>query len=210
MAAFESSLAPVALSPIVMKAVALGVNEQQIETFLLPVQANNHPIYNPSLDYSVYLSQPFFFVLFQILILLTTVYSIGSELKFGSAGEWLEMARGNILTAVAGKLLPYTLIFSSIGILANYVLFGPLHIPFAGSLWLMNAVTVLFIIATQALAVFIYSVFPKIAYIISVVSMVGSLGATLSGVTFPVTAMYAPVHAASYLFPVRHLSLIHI
>ena len=158
------------------------------------------------MDYSIYLSQPFFFVLFQILILLTTVYSIGSELKFGGVGEWLETARGNILTAVAGKLLPYTLIFSSIGILANYVLFGPLHIPFAGSLWLMNAVTVLFIIATQALAVFIYSVFPKIAYIISVVSMVGSLGATLSGVTFPVTAMYAPVHAASYLFPVRHFT----
>ena len=81
------------------------------------------------MDYSIYLSQPFFFVLFQILILLTTVYSIGGELKFGSAGEWLKTARGNILTAVAGKLLPYTLIFSSIGILANYVLFGPLHIP---------------------------------------------------------------------------------
>ncbi len=170
MAAFENTLAPVALSPIVMQAEALGVSGEQI------------------------------------LILLTTVYSIGSELKFGSAGEWLKAARGNILTAVAGKLLPYTLIFSFIGILANYVLFGPLHIPFAGSLWLMNAVAVLFIIATQALAVFIYSVFPKIAYIISVVSMVGSLGATLSGVTFPVTAMYAPVHAASYLFPVRHFT----
>ena len=39
------------------------------------------------MDYSIYLSQPFFFVLFQILILLTTVYSIGGELKFGSAGE---------------------------------------------------------------------------------------------------------------------------
>ena len=60
--------------------------------------------------------------------------------------------------------------------------------------------------ATQALAVLIFSIFPKIAYIISVVSMVGSLGATLSGVTFPVTAMYAPVHAASYLFPVRHFT----
>ena len=65
MADFESSLAPVALSPILMKAVALGVNEQQIETFLLPVQANNHPIYNPSLDYSVYLSQPFFLYSFR-------------------------------------------------------------------------------------------------------------------------------------------------
>ena len=206
MAAFENTLAPVALSPIVMQAEALGVSGEQIQTFLLPVEASTHPLYNPDMDYSIYLSQPFFFVLFQILILLTTVYSIGGELKFGSAGEWLKTARGNILTAVAGKLLPYTLIFSSIGILANYVLFGPLHIPFAGSLWLMNAVTVLFIIATQALAVFIYSAFPKIAYIISVVSMVGSLGATLSGVTFPVTAMYAPVHAASYLFPVRHFT----
>ncbi|MGG6549028.1 UNVERIFIED_CONTAM: ABC transporter permease, partial [Prevotella sp. 15_C9] len=43
-------------------------------------------------------------------------------------------------------------------------------------------------------------------YIISIVSMVGSLGATLSGVTFPVTSMYPPVHAASYLFPVRHFT----
>ena len=94
MAAFESSLAPVALSPIVMKAVALGVNEQQIETFLLPVQANNHPIYNPSLDYSVYLSQPFFFVLFQVLVLLITVYAVGSEIKFGTAGQWLQAAGG--------------------------------------------------------------------------------------------------------------------
>ena len=71
---------------------------------------------------------------------------------------------------------------------------------------MMNLMTVLFIIATQALAVFIFSIFPKIAYIISVVSMVGSLGATLSGVTFTVTAMYAPVRAASYLFPVRHFT----
>ena len=31
--------------------------------------------------------------------------------------------------------------------------------------------------------------------------MVGSLGATLSGVTFPVTNMYPLVRDASYLFP---------
>ena len=55
MAAFETSLAPVSLSPIVMQAVALGVEQDKITTFLLPVQASNHPIYNPSLDYSVYL-----------------------------------------------------------------------------------------------------------------------------------------------------------
>lgn len=217
MAAFETTLAPVALSPIVVQAEALGVGQEQIQTFLLPVEANTHPLYNPDMDYSIYLSQPFFFVLFQILILLVTVYAIGREFKFGTTQEWIGAAtpagknpanlrNADMLTAVAGKLLPYTVMFSVIGILANYVLFGLMNIPFQGSLWLMNIVTVLFIMATQALAVLIFSIFPKIAYIISVVSMVGSLGATLSGVTFPVTAMYAPVHAASYLFPVRHFT----
>lgn len=217
MAAFETTLAPVALSPIVVQAEALGVGQEQIQTFLLPVEANTHPLYNPNMDYSIYLSQPFFFVLFQILILLVTVYAIGSEFKFGTTQEWMGAAtpagkdpanlrNADMLTAVAGKLLPYTVMFSVIGILANYVLFGLMNIPFQGSLWLMNIVTVLFIMATQALAVLIFSIFPKIAYIISVVSMVGSLGATLSGVTFPVTAMYAPVHAASCLFPVRHFT----
>ena len=82
MAAFETALAPVALSPIAMEAVSLGVSQEQITTFLLPVQSSMHPLYNPDLDYSIYLSQPFFYVLFQILILLITVYIIGSELKF--------------------------------------------------------------------------------------------------------------------------------
>ena len=90
--------------------------------------------------------------------------------------------------------------------MANYILYGVVHIPFHGSLLMMNFMTLIFIIATQALAVFIFSIFPRIAYIISIVSMIGSLGATLSGVTFPVTSMYPPVHAASYLFPVRHFT----
>lgn len=206
MAAFETSLAPVSLSPIVMQAVALGVEQDKITTFLLPVQASNHPIYNPSLDYSVYLSQPFFFVLFQVLILLITVYAVGIEIKFRTADEWLFVAKGNMVTAVLGKLLPYTIIFILIGWLANYVMFGILHIPFQGSWLLMNMLTALFVVATQALGLFLFSLFPAISLIISIVSMVGSLGATLSGVTFPVPNMYPLVRDASYLFPVRHFT----
>ncbi len=203
MAAFESSLAPVALSPIVMKAVALGVNEQQIETFLLPVQANNHPIYNPSLDYSVYLSQPFFFVLFQVLVLLITVYAVGSEIKFRTAGEWLQAAGGDITIAVIGKLLPYTLIFSLIGILAT--------------LSCSASCTYLFkeLVATQWNDGTCHYRHPGTGSVhLLPVSCRGNhhqyrihgriTGATLSGVTFPVLNMYPLVRDASYLFPVRH------
>ncbi len=202
--AFSSLLQTLALSPVVMQATAMGVGEKQITSFLLPVKGNSHPLFNPDLDYSVYLSNPFFFVFFQVIILLTTVYTIGSELKFGTAATWLATARLNMVVAVAGKLLPYTVIFSLMSVLANYIMFGVMQIPFPGSFWPLNLSAIWFVIATQALAVFIFSIFPVLSIIISIVSMVGSLGATLSGVTFPVPAMYEPVYISSYLFPVRH------
>ncbi len=83
-----------------------------------------------------------------------------------------------------------------------------MHIPFDGSYLMVNLVSILFIVSTQYFAIFIFSLFPAIALIISIGSMVGSLGATLSGVTFPVPNMYPLVYGASFLFPIRHYTLI--
>ena len=202
--AFESVLEPIALSPIVMQATSMGVEEEQTISFLVPVTAQSHPLNNPDLDYAVYLSNPFFFILLQVLVLLVTTYTLGSEVKFKTYPAWFAAADDNIFIAVVAKLLPYTVIFSLMAVLANYVMFGLLHIPFACSMWALNGAAVLFIIATQALGVWLFSLFPAMSIIISIISMVGSLGATLSGVTFPTASMYPMVHAASYLLPVRH------
>ncbi len=207
--AFETVLRQISTGPIVMQATALGIDEEQITTFLVPVRASNHPLFNPDLDYSIYLSNPFFFIFFQVIILLTTVYAVGSEIKFGTGRDWLSAAGGNIVVAVGGKLLPYTVIFSLMSILANYVMFGVMHIPFNCGFWPLNGTAILFVISTQALGLFIFSLFPALSLIISIVSMVGSLGATLSGVTFPAPSMYAPVYYTSYLFPVRHFTEIY-
>lgn len=202
--AFETVLHTLSMSPVVSEATALGINEKEIETFLVPINAQSHPLFNPDLDYSVYLSNPFFFILLQVIILLVTVYAVGSEIKFKTGDGWLATAQGNMVTAIIGKLLPYTVIFILMGILGNYVMFGIMHIPFSCGFWPLNLTTALFVIATQALGVFLFSLFPAISIIISIVSMVGSLGATLSGVTFPVPFMFPAVYYASFLFPVRH------
>ena len=136
--------------------------------------------------------------------MLVTTYSIGSEGKFHTSANWLAVADGNIWVAVTAKLLPYSFIFIVMSILANYVFFGVMHIPMDCGFWALNFTSALLVIATQALAVFLFSLFPALSIIISIVSMVGSLGATLGGVTFPVPHMFAPVYYASYLFPVRH------
>lgn len=204
MAAFETVLKTISLSPIIMQATALGVSPEQTQAFLLPVNTQGHPLFNPDLDYSVYLSQPFFFIFLQVLILLTTVYAIGSEIKFRTGNEWLATANGNILVAVTAKLLPYTIIYIIMSVLANYVLFGIMELPFSCGFLPLNLSAALFVLATQALGVFVFSLFPAISIIISIVSMIGSLGATLSGVTFPAPSMYPIVYHASFLFPVRH------
>lgn len=202
--AFETVLKTLSLGPVVMQAVALGVSPNQVTSFLLPVKASSHPLFNPDLDYSVYLSNPFFFIFLQVIILLTTVYAVGSEIKFKTGDDWLASARQNMVVAVAGKLLPYTFIYITMSVFANYVMFGVMHIPFSCSFWALNLTAALFVIASQALGVFLFSLFPALSIVISLVSMVGSLGATLSGVTFPVSSMFTPVYYASYLFPVRH------
>ena len=201
---FETLLKQVSVTPIVTEAVGLGESQTNITSFLVPVSEEETVSYNANRNYAIYLSQPFFFVFLQVLLLLVTTYALGSESKFGTSDEWLESAHGNIGIAVLGKLLPYTILFAAVGILANVVFFNWMQMPLPCSIWTMNGITILFIFATQALALILYSIFPVLSLIISVVSMIASLGATLSGVTFPVSFMDTPVYAASYLFPVRH------
>ena len=201
---FETLLDEISVTPIVTEAIGLGESESTITSFLMPVSEMEFLAYNDSRNYAIYLSQPFYFVLLQILLLLVTTYALGSESKSGTSNELLKVAQGNMGIALLGKLLPSTLIFIIMGIFANVVFFGWMKMPIPCSLWTMNGVTILFILATQALALFLYSIFPALSLIISVVSMFGSLGATLSGVTFPVEFMDTPVYWASFLFPVRH------
>lgn len=200
----ERLLKGVSIEPIVTQAIGLGVTDREITSFLMPVAQQIHPIYNPTRNYTVYLSPLFFFVLLQVLLLLVTVYALGSEGKFGTVDEWLRTANGHIGIAVIAKLFPYILLFVGMGLFANWVFYGMMHLPILGNWFLLNGITILFLCATQALALCLFAVFPALSIIISIVSMVGSLGATLSGITFPVSSMYMPVYIVSFLFPIRH------
>ncbi|MBR4996972.1 MAG: ABC transporter permease [Bacteroidaceae bacterium] len=208
MSGFEQALLPVRMAPIVVDAVDLGATQTSVETFLLPMTSDDHALYNPSLNYATYLTVPIFYIMFQILVLLVTLYAVGSERKEGTASAWLAAARGKVWVAACSKLMPYTLLFVAEALLAGVVFFRFMAIPLQGNAWLLALAAVLFVLATQALALILYSLFPVLSFVISIVSMVGSLGATLSGVTFPLMAMYPIVRYVALLFPVRHFTVI--
>ena len=237
MSAFETTLIPVRMAPIVGEAMTLGDTEENIEAFLLPMTSDDHALYNPSLDYAEYLAVPIFYIMFQILVLLVTLYAVGSDrlsafgrlplvvnskqpkLRLSEDKDCLQnlpsvanstklMANSNsaFAAAVVGKLLPYTVIFILEALLANVVFFHWEHIPFVGDMGLFALTTMIFVVATQSVAVILYALFPVLSLVISVVSMVGSLGATLSGLTFPLNAMSSVVQWVAKFFPVRHFT----
>ena len=58
--AFQSLLKNISVSPIVTHAVALGSRRRRNQIFLIACYYQNHPLFNPDMDYSVYLTHPFF------------------------------------------------------------------------------------------------------------------------------------------------------
>ena len=174
----------------------------------MPVTADFHPLNNPSLDYEIYLSYTYFYVIFQIIILLTIAYSIGREFKENSIGEWLGVCQNNRFVALYGKLLPYFIIYSVIACFANYVLFYVVEIPLASNFLSILFASLLFVAASISVSVFIFSIHPKLAFIIGFISMFGSMSATMVGITFPVTSMPPIIDMLSNLFPARHFTLV--
>ena len=158
--------------------------------------------------------------MFQVLVLLVTLFAVGSEGNDDENEDENETSLNSKLSSFISppssfhsplsslpcKLLPYTLIFTAEAVLASVVFFRWEHIPFAGDMGLFVLLLVLFIVATQSVAFILYALFPVFSLVISVVSMVGSLGATLSGLTFPLSAMSPVVRWVAQLFPVRHFT----
>ena len=79
----------------------LGKTEREIKTALQPIALDVHTIGNPWLSYNIYLSTIMVPGVLMLFMLLITVYSIGTELKFGRSKEWMQMAGKNIVVALS-------------------------------------------------------------------------------------------------------------
>ena len=205
---FLNVLRIIAVTPLQQSIDFLGIDEYELENIASPISISARPLYNPALNYTSYLTFPYYWVLFQILILLNIAYSFGNEFKVKGMRECLTLGKGRFINVVLGKMFPYIIIFSIIAIFANVIMFKVLGIDLSSSIYEIILVCVLFICATCSVSLFIFSLYPNLPIIISFISMFGSLGATFAGVTFPVSAMYPVFEKMSYFFPIRHFVVV--
>ena len=188
---------------------AKGLPPAEIQAFLQPIVIDLHQISNPWANYNIYLSTVLVPGVIMLFIFLVTAYSIGTELKFKRSRQWLAMADGNIVVALAGKMLPQTLIFLAMVYGYMYYVFGVLGFPHPGGVLRILALGLVTVVASQGFGIFAFGLMPSLRMSMSVCSLWAVLSFSMAGSAFPVMGMDSPLQSLSWLFPLRHYFMVY-
>ena len=189
---------------------AKGFNDSQIMGMIRPIDIDTHQIGNVTTNYNYYLTGILLPGILEMIVILVLIYSLGSELKFGTSRHLMDTAGHSIVTALAGKLLVWTLVFSAIGFLIIMLLFHWLHFPISGSIFNMFIAVFLLVISSEAAGIFILELLPVPRLALSVGALYSVLGLSLSGFTLPLEAMPPYIQGLAVMFPLRHYYLFHV
>ena len=179
-----------------------GLDKESIKAVAMPVNVSASPIYNSNLNFTTYITFPFVFIFLQILLIVLTVYVIGNNNKSNGKTCHCVMDRG--IGPTVGKLLPYMLLFGVYALVTVLTCFELLDIPSKGRILPLAIAGIMLYIATMGVGVAISAFVPNFSIAISIASMYGALGATTSGVTFPIEQMGLWVEVLAEFFPIRH------
>ncbi len=169
-----------------------------------PVAIDSHTLFNPFLNYDHFLATPLVPTLLQIVVTMTTIFVIGLELKRSTAMAWLEAADGDLFTALAGKLLPYTIAFFFAAGAFNLWLFRLVGMPQQGSLFFLLVATAAMVVAYQSVGVLFIAIAGNMRLALSAATIYCSPAFAFGGVTFPTIAMPGAAKLWSSILPLPH------
>lgn len=187
-----------------------GLTARQAMALARPVSFDKHVLFNPFINYAYYLAPSLLGMMLLIFTVLTTIYSVGTELKYSTAGEWLAAADGSIWAAVTGKLLPITMAMFSMTLAMYAVVFLIIGAPMNGSLTMLVIAALVFVMSYQAIALFVVTVFANLRLALSFGGGYSVLAFTFSGLTFPTMAMYGAIRVFSFIFPFTFFMRIYV
>jgi len=164
--------------------------------------------YNPALNYRDYMVPGILVALVTLIGTLLTAQNIAREKELGTL-EQLNVTPLRRWELIVGKLLPYGVIAFVDVLLVTAVAVFWFEVPFRGSLTLLLATSLLYVICTLGLGLFISTV--------SDTQQQAMMTATfffltpmiyLSGFIFPIENMPRVIQYATYLIPLRYFLVI--
>ena len=176
----------------------------------MPIAFSTYGLFNPWLNYAYYVGPCFWAMVLIISSMLSTIYALGEELRYGTSLEWLDSANGSLLAALMGKLAPITVALWLLTMVVAMLIFGLFGAPMRGS-WLMLVLgSAVLIMAYQAVAIFVVALTASFRLSLSLGGGYSVLAFTFSGVTFPTMAMFSAVQPFTRLFPYTYFMELYI
>jgi len=164
----------------------------------------DHTRSNPYFNYLYLLALTAFGHLLQIAMVMTSVWSIGTEFKFGTTKEWLKEADNSIIIAFLGKVTPYFLIFIFLFTLIYFIYFVLFQVPYSGSFLAGILATIIFIITCLSLGSLFMSINGNFRYCLSASVFYVAIGFALAGITFPVMSMPLVIRMYTSIMPLNY------
>jgi len=178
-----------------------GLSERQALASILPINTDIHVLYNPYTSYSYYLNVAFMPMALQIMVMIMAVYTFGLVLKQNKGKEILEKAGNKVYVVVLGKILPYTIVFFTLGFFMNSLLYYKIGIPLQGSFIGVNLIFFAFVICLQSLGLFIASITTSFRTALTIGGDYTALAFSFAGYTFPAIGMNIFIQYLCYIFP---------
>src|SRR5262249_30948056 len=118
---------------------------------ITPVPVQSHALFNPTLNYVFFLLAALLPGVLQTAMVTTMAYAVGLDAGSPHRLRILRRLGGGLWPAIAGKALPYTVLFLAVLGISDLVLFGYLGLPLRGQSWLLMLAGVLFVLSCQLL-----------------------------------------------------------
>lgn len=182
--------------------------KQEGQSMPFAINVETQMVYNPALK-SVYMFVPGVMTMILLLIsALMTSLTLAREKELGTM-ELLLVSPLPPLLIILGKVTPYILLAMIIGVMILSMGVFVFGVPVIGSLLLLFLVSILFIITSLALGIFISSRTNN-QQTAMLLSMIGLMMPTmlLSGFIFPIESMPWLLQGISYIVPAKYFIVI--
>ena len=208
--AVQTAVTSFGVGVALQRAEMMGATEEEAMAQAMPIAFTTYGLFNPWLNYAYYVAPCFWAMILIIASMLSTIYAVGTELRYATSVEWLRSANGSLVGALMGKLAPTTLALWLLAVVVGVLIFGVFGAPMQGSWVTLTLGTLMLIVAYQAVALMVVALTASFRLSLSLGGGYSVLAFTFSGVTFPTMAMIGWVQPLTMLFPYTYFMELYI
>ncbi len=166
-----------------------GIPHEKAVKMVMPIKVDTKPMFNSYYNYLYYLLPGLTTVLLQMIVFFLAARSINSEYTRKSFKELLQLANGNILILLLGKLVTYTILGFLVGITIFAFVHPLLGVPISENTISFLSVVLIFVMTNAMLGIMVSTIFKNEAMAMDVSFVYNSPAFVFSGFTFPIMAM---------------------